>query len=101
MNGYGMAACVKVCGWRADGSGAADTGAGVRKPPKEETAGGVARFCVRRYGDFDAGGLLPRCVESFFDEATSPVGRSRHAESESCSGDRTTRRLSRVARGRA
>ncbi len=34
-------------------------GAGVRKPPREETAGGVVRSRVRRYGDFGAGGLLP------------------------------------------
>jgi hypothetical protein len=38
-------------------------GAGVRKPPKEETAGGVTKLRVRRYGDLDAGGLLPRCVD--------------------------------------
>jgi hypothetical protein len=41
-------------------------GAGVRKPPREETAGGVERSRVRRYGDFVAGGLLPRCVERWF-----------------------------------
>ena len=29
-------------------------GAGVRKPPKEQTAGGVARWRVRRYGDLAA-----------------------------------------------
>jgi hypothetical protein len=46
-----MAAFVKVCGWRPRDGGAADTGAGVRKPPKEETAGGLARQRVRRYGD--------------------------------------------------
>src|SRR5258705_7903453 len=51
---------VKVCGCRPHAGGAAHTGAGVRKPPREETAEGVARVCVRRYGDFDAGGLLPR-----------------------------------------
>ena len=34
--------------------GAARTGAGVRKPPMEETAGGVARWRVRRCGDFAA-----------------------------------------------
>ena len=32
-------------------------GAGVRKPPREETAGDVARLRVRRYGDFVVGGL--------------------------------------------
>jgi hypothetical protein len=31
--------------------GAARTGAGVRKPPMEETAGGMARWRVRRCGD--------------------------------------------------
>ena len=41
-------------------------GAGVRKPPKEETAGGVAVWGVRRYGDFDAGGLLPTYVGCLF-----------------------------------
>jgi hypothetical protein len=30
-------------------------GAGVRKPPMEETAGGVVKPRVRRYGDLDAG----------------------------------------------
>jgi len=29
-------------------------GAGVRKPPMEETAGGVVRLRVRRYGDLAA-----------------------------------------------
>jgi hypothetical protein len=32
---------VKGCGWRPHDGGAADTGAGVRKPPREETPGGV------------------------------------------------------------
>jgi hypothetical protein len=40
--------------------GAAHTGAGVRKPPREETAGGVERSCVRRYGDFGGRSLLKR-----------------------------------------
>ena len=40
-------------------------GAGVRKPPKEETAGGVARWRVRRYGDF--GGC--ECEYNFCDIA--------------------------------
>ena len=43
--------------------GAARTGAGVRKPPMEETAGGVARWRVRRYGDCCACGVLPRSIE--------------------------------------
>jgi len=38
-------------------------GVGVRKPPKEETAGGVTKLRVRRYADLDAGGLLPGCVD--------------------------------------
>ena len=33
-------------------------GAGVRKPPREETAGFRARWRVSRYGDLDAGGLF-------------------------------------------
>src|SRR5664279_2214845 len=37
-----MAACVKVCGCRPHEGGAAHTGAGVRKPPREETAEDVA-----------------------------------------------------------
>jgi hypothetical protein len=46
--------------------GAAHTGAGVRKPPREETAGGVARRLVRRYGDFGNGGLQSTCVDRRF-----------------------------------
>jgi len=41
----------------------AHTGAGVRKPPMEETAGEVARWRVRCYGDFVAGGSLSACVD--------------------------------------
>ena len=41
-------------------------GAGLRKPPREETAGGVTKLRVRRYGDLDAGGLLPRSVDNLF-----------------------------------
>ena len=59
MLGYGTTARVKVCGWRPHDCGAAHTGAGVRKPPREETAGGVERVRVRRYGDFVVGGSLP------------------------------------------
>jgi hypothetical protein len=46
----------------------AASAAGIRRcvPRREGTAGGVRRFCVRRYGDFDAGAVLPRCVECFF-----------------------------------
>ena len=38
---------------------AACTGAVVRKPPMKETAGGVARWRVRRYGDLTA--VVPDC----------------------------------------
>jgi len=47
----------------AHDDGATRSGAGVRKPPREETAGDVAKRRVRRYGDFGAGGLLLRCVD--------------------------------------
>ena len=47
--------------------GAARTGAGVRKPPMEETAGGVARWRVRRYGDLAA--VVPECEYNFCDMA--------------------------------
>jgi hypothetical protein len=49
-----MTASVKVFGCRPHDGGAARTGAGVRKPPMEETAGGVARWRVRRCGDLAA-----------------------------------------------
>ena len=55
-----MSAFVKVFGCRPDGDGATHTGAGVRKPPREETAGGVAKLRVRLYGDLGAGGVSPR-----------------------------------------
>ena len=42
-------------------------GAGVRKPPMEETAGGVARWRVRRYGDLVA--AVPECQHDFCDMA--------------------------------
>ena len=38
-SGRPMSRCVKVCGCRPHDGGAARTGAGVRKPPMEETAG--------------------------------------------------------------
>src|SRR5712672_1252612 len=47
--------------------GAARSGAGVRKPPREETAGGVARWRVRRYGDLAA--VVPECEYNFCDMA--------------------------------
>src|SRR6266852_5465872 len=58
---------VKVCGCRPHEGGAARTGAGVRKPPMEETAGGVARWRVRRYGDLTA--VVPECEYNFCDMA--------------------------------
>jgi hypothetical protein len=61
-----MSASVKVCGCRTHDGGAANTGAGVRKPPREETAGGVGRLRVKRYGDFGAGGRLPTPIERLF-----------------------------------
>jgi hypothetical protein len=61
-----MSEFVKVFGCRPHDGGAAHTGAGVRKPPREETAGRRAMRSVRRYGDFVAGGLLPRWVDRLF-----------------------------------
>jgi hypothetical protein len=58
-----MSASVKVFGCRPHEGGAARTGAGVRKPPREETAGDRARRRVRRYGDCCAGGVLPGSIE--------------------------------------
>jgi hypothetical protein len=46
---------------------AACTGAVVRKPPMKETAGGVARWRVRRYGDLTA--VVPECEYNFCDMA--------------------------------
>ena len=50
----------------ADDDGATHSEAGVRKPPKEETARGVARLRVRR-GDLTA--VLPECEYNFCDMA--------------------------------
>jgi hypothetical protein len=58
---------VKVCGCRPHEGGAARTGAGVRKPPMEEPAGGVVRWRVRRYGDLTA--VVPECEYNFCDMA--------------------------------
>jgi len=86
---------VKVCGCRPYEGGAARTGAGVRKPPREETAGGVERPGVRRYGDFGAGGLLPSCIERLFgkrsrgDETFRPVATDRTGVAQRSSNDRT------------
>src|SRR5450759_5757526 len=46
--------CVKVCGCRPHDGGAAHTGAGVRKPPREETAGGARGWRDVGYGDLSA-----------------------------------------------
>jgi hypothetical protein len=78
----GKAASVKVCGCRPHEGGAARTGAGVRKPPMEETAGGVGWPGVRRYGDFGVGSLLPRWVGSFFGRRS----RVRRSGSVDCKG---------------
>src|SRR5450759_3780901 len=81
-----MSASVKVFGCRPHEGGAARTGAGVRKPPMEETAGCVARWRVRRYGNFDVGDLLPRYVECLFGK------RSRGRRTRSADRDRQNRR---------
>jgi hypothetical protein len=47
----------------AHDDGGTPSGAGVRKPPMEETAGRWAKWRVRGYGDFVAGGVCPRFVE--------------------------------------
>src|ERR1700716_3998747 len=62
-----MSPVVKVFGCRPHDGGAAHTGAGVRKPPREETAGCRARCCVRRYGDLTA--VVPECEYNFCDMA--------------------------------
>ena len=58
---------VKVCGCRPHEGGAARAGAGVRKPSMEETAGGVERPRVRRYGDLTA--VVPDCEHNLCDMA--------------------------------
>ena len=55
--------CVKVFGCRPLTVVATHCGAGVRKPPREETAGRLARWCVSRYGDFVSGGVCRTFVE--------------------------------------
>ena len=57
-------------------------GAGVRKPPREETAGGVVWWRVRRYGDFGARSLLKRLFWN----------RSRGRRTRSADRDRQNRR---------
>src|SRR5258708_18902241 len=65
---------------------ATHSGAGVRKPSMEETAGGVAKLRVRRYGDFGTGGLLPTCIERLFGK------RSKGWRARSADRDRQNRR---------
>lgn len=54
---HSMTASVKGFGCRPMTDGAANTeaGAGVRKPPRKETAGSGTRSCSGRYGDLSAG----------------------------------------------
>src|ERR1700681_14001 len=77
---------VKVCGCRPHEGGATHTGAGVRKPPKEETAGGRERWSVRSYGNLVAGALLPKCIERVFGK------RSRGQRTRSTDRDMQNRR---------
>src|SRR2546429_5758153 len=49
-----MSASVKVFGCRPHVGGAAHWGAGVRKPPREETAGGARGWRGEGYGDLSA-----------------------------------------------
>src|ERR1700694_4891017 len=83
---YSTSANVKVFGCRPHEGGAAHTGAGVRKPPMEETAGGADRSGVRRYGDFVAGGPLSKCIDRMFGK------RSRGRRTRSADRDRQNRR---------
>jgi len=55
----------------AHDGGARHTGAGIRKPPREETAGRKAIYCVNCYGDFGAGGLLAGCIKRLFGKRLS------------------------------
>jgi len=52
-------AIVKVFGCRPDDDGATHSGAGVRKPPREETAGRDTLWFVTHYGDLIAGDDAP------------------------------------------
>src|SRR5882762_1245995 len=54
-----MSAIVKVFGCRPDDDGATHSGAGVRKPPREETAGRDTLWFVTHYGDLIAGDDAP------------------------------------------
>ena len=49
-----MSVAVKVFGCRPHEGDAAHTGAGVRKPPREETAGGARGWRGVDYGDLSA-----------------------------------------------
>jgi hypothetical protein len=80
-------------------------GVGVRKPPKEETAGGVTKLCVRRYGDLDAGGLLPGCVDRLSGKQSTgrrALSASRDRQNRRRAAEiETTGRLFRATRERA
>ena len=92
---------VKVFGCRPPEGGAARTGAGVRKPPREETAGRRTVRRVRRYGDFGADEEHGRACWEAVDvlgEFVLSIGVGRTSIG---SGDRSTMRLSVVARRRA
>jgi hypothetical protein len=62
--GVRESAFVKVCGCRPHEGGAARTGAGVRKPPKEETAGDVASQTL-----WDLAAVVPEGRHNFSDMA--------------------------------
>src|SRR3981081_1580110 len=62
-----ISAPVKVCGCGPHAGGGAHAGAGVRNPPREETAGGVVKWRVRRYRDLTA--VVPECEHNFCDMA--------------------------------
>src|ERR1019366_5064614 len=88
-----MSVRVKVCGCRPHDGGAAHTGVGVRKPPREETAGCRARWRVRRYGDFVVWGSLAGCVDHLCRER-SKRWRTRQVDSDS----RNWRRAAKIDR---
>ena len=62
-----LVACCEGFRMTAIRDDAACTGAVVRKPPMKETAGGVARWRVRRYGDLTA--VVTECEYNFCDMA--------------------------------
>lgn len=72
---------MKVCGCRPHEGGAAHTGAGVRKPPMEETAGWARGWCGVGYGDLSAAdemgewsrGALKQCTTGEAHLATAGI----------------------------